>query len=75
MMVYVWYSTDQNATFRKKSAPHLPGLDEAISKISPGDISDMFRPATDTLGLTLLFRAAVTQATLYYLTLSGHCIS
>jgi Platelet-activating factor acetylhydrolase, isoform II len=46
MMVYVWYPTDQNASNGKETAPYLPGLDEAKSKISPGDISDMFRPAT-----------------------------
>jgi hypothetical protein len=46
MMVYVWYPTVQNASNGKQTAPYLPGLDEAKSKISPGDISDMFRPAT-----------------------------
>ncbi len=46
MMVYVWYPTDPKVSNGKDTAPYLPGLDEAKSKISPGDIADMFYPAT-----------------------------
>ena len=46
MMVYVWYPTDRKVVEGKATAPYLPGLDEVKSKISDGDISDMFRPAT-----------------------------
>lgn len=46
MMVYVWYPTDKQISNGKETAPYLPGLDEAISKVSPGDIADMFYPAT-----------------------------
>jgi hypothetical protein len=30
----------------KDTAPYLPGFDEVRSRISAGDIADMFRPAT-----------------------------
>jgi hypothetical protein len=46
MMVYVWYPTDRKAMEGKDTAPYLPGFDEVKSRISAGDISDMFRPAT-----------------------------
>jgi hypothetical protein len=44
MMVNVWYPTDK-PLHGKPPAPYLPGFDQASSKISPGDIADMFRPA------------------------------
>jgi hypothetical protein len=46
MMVYVWYPTDKKPGDEGVSAPYLPDLDEAKSKISAGDIADMFSPAT-----------------------------
>jgi hypothetical protein len=46
MMVYVWYPTDKKPGDKMVSAPYLPGLDEAKSKVSAGDIADMFSPAT-----------------------------
>jgi pimeloyl-ACP methyl ester carboxylesterase len=46
MMVYVWYPTDKKPGDGVVSAPYLPGLDEAKSKVSAGDIADMFSPAT-----------------------------
>jgi pimeloyl-ACP methyl ester carboxylesterase len=46
MMVNVWYPTDQKAPNGTTSAPYLPGIDEAKSKIRAGDIADMFYPAT-----------------------------
>jgi hypothetical protein len=46
MMMHVWYPIDRKASEGKETAPYLPGLDEAKSKISAGDIADMFYPAT-----------------------------
>ncbi len=46
MMVHVWYPTDRRALEGKDTAPYLPGFDEVRSRISVGDIADMFRPAT-----------------------------
>ena len=46
IMVHVWYPADREATEGKTVAPYLPGFEEVKSKISPGDIADMFRPAT-----------------------------
>jgi pimeloyl-ACP methyl ester carboxylesterase len=46
MMVYVWYPTDQKSWAGEVTAPYLPGLDEAKSKVSAGDVADMFYPAT-----------------------------
>jgi dienelactone hydrolase len=46
MMVYVWYPIDKPISNGNDTAPYLPGLDEAKSKVSPGDIADMFYPAT-----------------------------
>jgi len=45
IMMYVWYPTERNSSDRKDTAPYLPGIDEAGSKISSGDIADMFYPA------------------------------
>jgi Platelet-activating factor acetylhydrolase, isoform II len=45
MMVYVWYPTDKAAKGGEVTAPYLPGLGEAESKIRPGDVADMFYPA------------------------------
>jgi predicted dienelactone hydrolase len=45
MMAYVWYPADRKATKGKATAPYLPGFDEIKSKVSEGDIADMFRPA------------------------------
>jgi pimeloyl-ACP methyl ester carboxylesterase len=45
MMVYVWYPTDKKAKVGEVTAPYLPGFDEAKSKISAGDVADMFYPA------------------------------
>ncbi len=45
MMAYVWYPADRKAIKRKGTAPYLPGFDEISSKLSEGDIADMFRPA------------------------------
>src|SRR3984957_7188267 len=46
MMVNVWYPTDKEPKAGEVTAPYLPGLDEAESKVSPGDVADMFYPAT-----------------------------
>jgi hypothetical protein len=46
MMVYVWYPTDKKSMVGKATAPYLPGFDDAQSKVSPGDVADMFYPAT-----------------------------
>jgi predicted dienelactone hydrolase len=46
MMVHVWYPTDRQTTQGKVTAPYLPGFEEVKSRISAGDIADMFRPAT-----------------------------
>jgi predicted dienelactone hydrolase len=45
LMVYVWYPTDSKQLTGQRSAPYLPGFDQASSKIASGDIADMFRPA------------------------------
>jgi hypothetical protein len=45
MMACVWYPADSKAIEGKASAPYLPGFDEIRSKLSEGDIADMFRPA------------------------------
>lgn len=44
-MVYVWYPIDRRMSQGKASAPYLPFFDEVRSKLRPGDITDMFRPA------------------------------
>lgn len=46
MMVYVWYPISPEASSGKAAAPYLPGLEEARSRISHGDVADMFYPAT-----------------------------
>lgn len=45
VMVQVWYPIDAQSMNGRNTAPYLPGFDQASSKISPGDIADMFRPA------------------------------
>jgi len=42
----LWYPTNKKSGNEAVSAPYLPGLDEAKSKVSVGDIADMFSPAT-----------------------------
>lgn len=48
IMLYVWYPTDRNSAGKdgEKTAPYIPGLEQNKSKISAGDIADMFFPAT-----------------------------
>jgi hypothetical protein len=45
IMVYVWYPTDRKATSGTRTAPYLPDFDRVLPKLSPGDVSDIFRPS------------------------------
>jgi len=45
MMAYVWYPAERKAIVGKASAPYLPGFEKIRSKLSNGDVADMFRPA------------------------------
>ena len=46
MMVHVWYPADRPAMDGKAHGQYLPGFDEVESRLSKGDVADMFRPAT-----------------------------
>jgi predicted dienelactone hydrolase len=46
IMVYVWYPTDRKAAQGVKTVSYLPGFDQVLPKLTPDDVSDMFRPST-----------------------------
>ena len=60
IMVFVWYPTDRKTTEGMKAVPYLPDFDKVLPKLSPSDISGMFRPSTFR-GIDLLPQTNVVE--------------
>jgi len=45
VMLHVWYPTSAATGRHVRTAPYLPGLDKAASRLSTADLKDLFRPA------------------------------
>ncbi len=46
IMVHVWYPVDSRTVAGRKTMPYLPDLQEALPKLSSGDVKGLFRPSS-----------------------------